>query len=149
MENNIVHRHFFQHSPEAVWEFLTDPELLGQWLMKNDFRPVAGHRFQFHTKSRPGFDGTVYCEVLEVKPFEKLSYSWKGGPGKGRITLDSVVTWTLTSQAGGTELLLEHTGFKGFRMYISYLVMNKGWSLIVKKRLPKKMEMYQHEPAQH
>ncbi len=137
MQKDIRQLWFLPHPPETVWEFLTDPELLTQWLMPNDFKAIVGHRFQFYSKPKLkiGFDGIVYAEVLEIVPFKKLSYSWRGGPGKGRITLDSVVTWTLIPKENGTELLLEHTGFKGIKNYISYLIMNKGWVIGPKKRL--------------
>lgn len=29
---------------EEVWESLTDPDALREWLMENDFRPVEGDR---------------------------------------------------------------------------------------------------------
>ena len=135
MQKEIRHTWFFTHSPECVWDYLTKPELLSQWLMENDIKPIVGHKFRFKTKARIkfGFDGTVYCEILEVIPFQKLVYSWKGGTGKENVTLDSVVTWTLTSRENGTELLLEHTGFKGLKNYVAYLVMNKGWAKIGKR----------------
>jgi uncharacterized protein YndB with AHSA1/START domain len=134
MQRDIKHQWFFQHSSETVWEFLTTPELISQWLMENNFRPIVGHQFQFKTKPRPGFNGVVHCQVLEVLPCQKLSYSWKGGPGDGTIKLDSVVTWTLTAKDKGTLLLLEHTGFKGWKNFIAYLVMDKGWKYKVMKR---------------
>ena len=31
--------------PEKIWRALTQPHLIEEWLMKNDFKPVAGHRF--------------------------------------------------------------------------------------------------------
>lgn len=97
MIKTIKHTWQFSHSPATVWEYLTNPALLSQWLMENDFKAVVGHRFQFKStpKVKIGFDGIIYCEVLEVVPYERLSYSWKGGPGNGKITLDSIVTWTL------------------------------------------------------
>lgn len=139
MQKDIKHTRFYQHPPEVVWEALTNSELLGEWLMQNNFKPEVGHQFQFATKARSkaNFDGNVFCEVLEVQPLKKLSYSWKGGPGKGIITLDSVVTWTLTQKDGGTELTLEHSGFKGLRNYLPYLIMNQGWKLILKRLIPK------------
>ncbi|WP_037575758.1 SRPBCC family protein [Sporocytophaga myxococcoides] len=135
MQKDIRHQWFFNHSPETVWKFLTDPELIAQWLMENDFKPVVGHKFQFTTKPKVKvkFDGIVYCEVLEVKPYTNLSYSWKGG-SKGQITLDSVVTWTLTPRDGGTDLVLEHKGFKGMKNYLAYFFMNIGWKAKVMKR---------------
>jgi uncharacterized protein YndB with AHSA1/START domain len=144
MLREIKHQWFFPHPPEIVWEFLTNSELLSQWLMKNNFQPIVGHEFTFTTKSKinPAFDGTIFCKVLEVTPHKRLSYSWKGGPGKGKITLDSVVTWTLTPQDNGTELHLEHKGFKGMRNLLAYLIMNKGWILIVRKRLTNQLKAH-------
>lgn len=134
MSRSIVHKWFFEHDVDTVWEYLTDSELLAQWLMPNDFEPTVGHQFNFRTKPKVkfGFDGTVYCEVLEVVPKQKLSYSWKGG-ANGKTSLDTVVTWTLTSQEGGVALLLEHSGFKGVRNYLPYIIMGKGWLKIVKR----------------
>ena len=31
--------------PEKIWGALTQPHLIEEWLMKNDFKPVVGHRF--------------------------------------------------------------------------------------------------------
>lgn len=136
MRKDIRQTWFLEHSPELVWEHLTDSELISQWLMQNDFKPVTGHKFRFYTKPMInfGFDGNVYCEVLEVVPNKKLSYSWRGGPGKGKITLDSVVTWTLTPKANGTELMLEHTGFEGMKNFMAYFFMNKGWGSKIKNK---------------
>jgi uncharacterized protein YndB with AHSA1/START domain len=146
MQRTIKHSWFFAHSPEVVWKYLTKPELIAEWLMENDFKPVVGHQFQFRAKPKIkfGFDGIIYCEVLEVIPCKRLSYSWLGGAGIEKITLHSVVTWTLTSKEGGTELLLEHRGFKGMRNYLAYLIMNKGW-MKIGKRLAKRINISKNE----
>ena len=34
------------HPPEKIWRALTQPHLIEEWLMKNDFKPVVGPRFQ-------------------------------------------------------------------------------------------------------
>ena len=31
--------------PEKIWRALTQPHLIEEWLMKNDFKPSVGHRF--------------------------------------------------------------------------------------------------------
>ena len=31
--------------PEKIWRALTQPHLIEEWLMKNDFKPVVDHRF--------------------------------------------------------------------------------------------------------
>lgn len=97
--------------------------------MKNDFLPIDGHEFQFRTKPVPGldFDGVVYCKVLEIIPFKKLSYSWKLGPGDGTINVDSVVKWELRPKDNGTELLLDHGDFAVLENMGIFDAMNKGW----------------------
>jgi uncharacterized protein YndB with AHSA1/START domain len=129
MAKIIRHQFFFPHPPETVWEYLTKPELMEQWLMKNDFQPIIGLDFQFKTNPIPGldFDGIFYCKVLEVVRFKKLSYSWKSGPGNGEINLDSVVIWKLEPKDKGTELFLEHSGFAKKENLNFYNGLLHGW----------------------
>ncbi len=135
MKKEILHQLFFPHSPEMVWEYLTTPELMEQWLMPNNFQPAVGHSFQFKTKPIPSLDidGIFHCTVLEIVPFQKLSYSWKSGPGDGTFTVDSIVVWTLTQKENGTELLLQHSGFKEVENLSVYAAMNGGWLANMKK----------------
>ena len=129
MTQVIKHQYFFPHPPETVWEYLTTPELMAQWLMKNDFQPIIGYDFQFKTGPIPSldFDGICYCKVLEVVPFKRLSYSWKCGPGEGKITLDSVVMWKLQPTEKGTDLFLEHNGFEKEENLNFFNGMSRGW----------------------
>ena len=129
MTKIIKHQFSFPHPPETIWEYLTKPELMEQWLMKNDFQPIVGLDFQFRTNPIPSldFDGIFYCKVLEIVPFKKLSYSWKSGPGEGKITLDSVVIWKLESTDKGTELFLEHSGFAKKENLNFYNGLMHGW----------------------
>jgi uncharacterized protein YndB with AHSA1/START domain len=129
MEKSIQHTFFYAHKPETVWEYLTKPELMEQWLMKNDFQPIIGLDFQFRTSPIPSlnFDGIFYCKVLEIVPFKKLSYSWKSGPGDGKITLESIVVWKLQPTDKGTELHLEHSGFAKEENLDFYNGLMHGW----------------------
>jgi len=129
MAERIKHQLFFPHPPRAVWEYLTNAELMAIWLMKSDFQPILGHEFQFRVNPVPSldFDGIVYCRVLEIIPFEKLSYSWKLGPGDGVINLDSVVRWELHPKDNGTELILDHGHFTIIENLGILNAMNKGW----------------------
>src|SRR4051812_1912572 len=107
---SIVVEYDLAHAPAKVWRALTESELVSAWLMKNDLRPIVGHKFTFQSQPMPGWDGVVHCEVTEALVEHKLTYTWRGGSGDFR--LDTVVTWTLTPTAGGGTLLrLEHTGF--------------------------------------
>ena len=142
MQRDLVIKWFFPHPAEKVWECLTTPELISQWLMKNDFKPIVGHKFRFHTRPIPkmGFDGIVYCEVLKIVTNKKLVYTWQGGPKPGVIRLDTVLTWTLTPGAEGTTLLLEHTGFKGLQNYLTSIFLERGWKKNVARRFIKILE---------
>lgn len=134
MNKSIHHRYFFPQEPKTVWNYLTDASLIAQWLMPNNFEPIIGYEFQFRSKPAPQieFDGIAYCRVLEIIPMKKLSYSWKCGPGENRITLDSIVIWTLNPKDGGTELILEQTGFKELENASIFLAMKDGWIKHVK-----------------
>ena len=33
------------YPPEKIWRAITQPHLIEEWLMKNDFKPVVDHRF--------------------------------------------------------------------------------------------------------
>jgi len=136
MQRDLVIKWHFPHPPEKVWKYLTEPELISQWLMKNDFQPVIGHKFQFQAKPIPkmGFDGNIFCEVLEIIPNKKLVYTWKGGPKPGVIGLDTTLTWSLSPEGEGTRLVLEHTGFKGWKNYLASIFMEQGWKKGIARR---------------
>jgi uncharacterized protein YndB with AHSA1/START domain len=103
---SVVVEREMAHRPEKVWRALTEGQLIEQWLMANDFQPVAGHRFTLRTSPVPGWNGIIECEVLVVEPNTRLAYSW------GTMGMESAVTWTLTPTAGGTHLRMEQSGFK-------------------------------------
>jgi uncharacterized protein YndB with AHSA1/START domain len=145
MAKSITHQFFFPQPPTAVWEYLTKADLMELWLMKNDFQPIIGHDFQFTINPIPrlDFDGIIYCRVLEIVPFKKLSYSWKSGPGEGKITIDSVVVWTLEPKEKGTELLLEHSGFSETENLAMFTGLNGGWLTNIKK-IAERLNTAQH-----
>ena len=93
-------------SPEKLWRALTQPHLLEEWLMQNDFTPKVGHRFQLKREPKPDVKVVIDCEVLEVDPNRTLSYAWKA------FGTDTVVTFTLTPTPTGTHLRVEQSGFR-------------------------------------
>ena len=96
------------HPPEKLWRALTQPHLIAEWLMKNDFAPVVGHRFNL----RGDWGGVLDCEVLAVEPNSTLSYTWNFTHGDAAYDLKSVVTFTLTPTRTGTLLRMEQVGFR-------------------------------------
>jgi uncharacterized protein YndB with AHSA1/START domain len=89
------------YPPEKIWRALTQSDLIEDWLMKNDFEPVIGHRFNLRADW-----GIVDCQVLSVELNKTLSYTWAAHD------LKSVVTWTLTPTSTGTHLRMEQSGFR-------------------------------------
>jgi uncharacterized protein YndB with AHSA1/START domain len=89
------------HAPEKIWRALTQPHLIEEWLMKNDFQPVVDHKFTLR-----GDWGAVDCQVRTIQQHTTLSYSWAAHG------LESLVTWTLTPTSKGTTLRMEQTGFR-------------------------------------
>lgn len=98
---SIVMEREFPYPPEKIWRALTQPQLIEEWLMKNDFQPTTGHRFELR-----GDWGSVACKVLEIEPHRTLAYSWDAHG------LKSVVTWTLAPSGAGTTLRMEQAGFQ-------------------------------------
>jgi uncharacterized protein YndB with AHSA1/START domain len=86
---------------EKIWRALTQPHLIEEWLMKNDFKPVVHHRFNLRADW-----GAIDCQVQAVEPNKTLSYTWD------TKDLRSVVTWTLTATSTGTRLRMEQSGFR-------------------------------------
>ena len=98
---SVVVEREFPFPPEKIWRALTQPHLIEEWLMKNDFEPAVDHRFTLR-----GDWGSVDCQVLAIEPNKTLSYTW------GAMGLESVVTWTLTPTGTGTHLRMEQAGFR-------------------------------------
>jgi uncharacterized protein YndB with AHSA1/START domain len=97
----VVVEREFPHPPEKLWRALTQPHLIEAWLMKNNFLPVTGHRFNFSADW-----GSVDCLVTEVETNRTLAYTWSA------YGLESVVTWTLDATKQGTNLRMEQSGFR-------------------------------------
>ncbi len=98
---SVIVERDFAHPPEKLWRALTQPHLIAEWLMKNDFAPTVDQKFKL-----TGDWGSVDCKVLVVEANKALSYAWDA------MGLESVVTWTLTPTKGGTHVRMEQSGFR-------------------------------------
>mgnify|MGYP001551602271 CR=1 FL=1 len=125
MQKEIKQMWFFRQTPQEVWEYLTKPELIEQWLMKSDFQPIVGHKFRFIGGCNDEGNNVANCEVLEVKPYSLLSYSWQANSAKDNKPFDSKVVWTLVLKENGTELQLVHNGFTVLE---DLALHNDGWT---------------------
>jgi len=132
-ETQTIHQQYdLPYPPAKVWRALTDPELLGQWLMSTDMQAAVGNSFTFRMEPSQWWDGIVHCEVLELEREKRLSYTWRSGPESS--PLDTVVTWTLTPTGQGTRLTLEHTGFVPKNKF-AFQGAEQGWQRNVGERL--------------
>jgi uncharacterized protein YndB with AHSA1/START domain len=105
---SVVVEREISHPPEKIWRALTQPHLIAEWLMKNDFQPVVGHRFSLSGQ----WGGVLDCEVLAVEPPRTLAYTWNFANENAAFDLKSVVTFTLTPTPAGTLLRMEQQGFR-------------------------------------
>ena len=132
---DIVFDETFPHVPAVLWRALTDGELIGRWLMQpQGFAAVTGNRFTYQTTPAGAWDGVIRCEVLEVRPNERLVYSWTGGDA-GNVgygsQLDTVVSWTLSPVDAGTRLQLIHAGFVRAVNDMAFENMSDGWTKVL------------------
>jgi uncharacterized protein YndB with AHSA1/START domain len=100
---------------EKIWRALTQPHLIAEWLMQNDFRLERDCPFTLR-----GDWGSVNCRVLTIEPNRTLVYSW------GAMGLESTVTWILTPTDAGTHLRMEQTGFQANQTQ-AFMGAKAGW----------------------
>ncbi len=122
--DNIILERTYAYPIQCVWEALTDPASLADWLMPGDFKPIVGHKVTLHCDPRPEFDGAVEVEVLEADKPRLLSYTWK----TSNMRKPTTVTYILTPTSDrGTHLRLEHKGFEGDSGIVMHPIFKDGW----------------------
>ena len=124
----VVVEREFPHPPEKLWRALTQPHLMEEWLMKNDFKPEVGHHFNL----RGEWGGVLDCEVLTIEPQKTLAYTWNFAHADAAFNLKSVVTFTLTPSGAGTHLRVEQVGFRPEQKQ-AYGGAHAGWKQFFEK----------------
>jgi uncharacterized protein YndB with AHSA1/START domain len=129
----------FAASPEKLWKAITDKNEMKQWYFDlGEFRPEVGFTFRFEG----GPDHKTYihiCEVTEVIPLKKLTYSWRYEGYEGI----SYVTWELFPEEKGTRLKLTHAGLETFPVSNPDLAPGnfaEGWKDIIGNQLRKYLD---------
>jgi uncharacterized protein YndB with AHSA1/START domain len=130
MENSPVTVEAIYEAPvTVVWQALTDNSEMRKWYFKLDeFKPEVGFRFQFEGGSE-NETFTHLCEITEIIPENKISYTWKyqGYPGS------SEVTFQLIPQGDKTRIVLTHEGLETFPSSPAFAKENfrEGWKMII------------------
>jgi uncharacterized protein YndB with AHSA1/START domain len=115
--------HRFAAPREQVFDAWTNPDVLKRWwaagatwdtpLAEVDARQGGAYRLSMRTDE--GEVHTVYGEYREVRPPERLAYtwSWEEGPGPAmRGAENTLVVVDFVEDGDGTIVKLTHTGFE-------------------------------------
>jgi len=107
-ETSIVKTVFIDAPREAVWEYLTDKDKLGEWYHHAEANLADGETYTLYRIDDEGQnDSMISGRVLEINPPSKLVTTFVIDAFQGNET---TVTWVLEDAAGGTRLHLTHDG---------------------------------------
>jgi uncharacterized protein YndB with AHSA1/START domain len=126
----------FAAAPARVFAAWTEPELLRRWWAavqgwetasaEVDLRPRGRYRLVMRDPQQ-GLEYAVGGEYLEVRPPERLAYTWtwEGDAEIMRGSEGTLVEVEFHDDDGGTEVVLTHRGFGGERIRDLH---GEGWS---------------------
>ena len=115
VQNSLVLTRILQAPRERVWQAWTDPQMLARWWWPERFHTAyevdlrEGGRYRFRSADLP--DIGVLCVAgvyLEVRPPERLAYSWEWENCDEPSTR---VTVELVEHSNQTEVRIGHQGF--------------------------------------
>jgi len=119
-----------------VWLAITEKGEMKNWYFDlAEFRAEPGFVFEFTGGADPGIQYVHICEITEVVPEKKLSYSWRY---KGYAGI-SYVSFELFPQGEKTLLRLTHTGIDSFPVDNTDFAKHNfimGWNQIITVSLP-------------
>jgi uncharacterized protein YndB with AHSA1/START domain len=139
MENSPIVVEITLNAPASkVWKAITSDQEMKKWYFDlPGFKAEKGYKFHFNG----GTEHKTYlhlCEVLEVVPEKKLSYSWRydGYEGNSKVSFD------LTPEGDKTKLKLTHEGLETFPPNPDFARNNfvEGWNQIIKTSLKNYLE---------
>ena len=136
----IILEKTFKTTPSKLWNALTDNKEMKHWYFNlEDFRAEVGFQFQFSGGPSPDKQYLHLCEVTEVIPEQKLTYSWKYDGYAGI----SYVSFELFPDGENTKLKLTHEGLESFPNENADFARHnfeEGWDSIINESLQKYLE---------
>ncbi len=141
MENKKIYlERLFNADVKKVWSALTDKNEMQLWYFDlKEFQPEVGFVFQFTGGPSPEKQYLHICEITEVIPQKKLSYSWRY-EGYAGI---SFVSFELIPKGNKTLLKLTHSDIGTFPADITdFAIKNfeEGWNAIINTSLKNYLE---------
>lgn len=142
-KHSIIVERIFDADKKMVWRAISEKELMKQWYFDlAEFKTEVGFKFEFMGGPEEGTQYKHLCEIIEVIPEQKLTYSWRYEGYEG-ITY---VTFELFDENGNTRLKLTHTGFETFPAIPDFAIHNfeTGWNEIINVSLKGFLEKSKH-----
>lgn len=128
---DLIIERIFNAPIEQVWKALTEKDLMKQWYFDlEEFKPEVGFTFQFTGGPSPEKQYLHLCEVTQVVPNHKLSYTWRYAGYEG----NSLVSFELFEEGNKTLLKLTHSGLETFPKTNPDLAVHnfeEGWNSIL------------------
>ncbi|HEX8563010.1 MAG TPA: SRPBCC domain-containing protein [Flavobacterium sp.] len=127
----VIVERTFNVLPSEIWSAITDNSKLQQWYFRlSEFKPEPGFRFTFTGGPEDGPQYVHLCEIVEVIPQERISYTWiyEGIPGETLVTVD------LTPNERGTKVTLTHSGIETIATAgpdFAKSNFNQGWTYFI------------------
>ena len=143
-QQNVIVEHAFNADRPLVWRAITEKEMMKQWYFDfTEFKAVVGFKFEFMGGEDGGKQWKHLCEITEVVPESKLTYSWKYEGCTGI----SYVTFELFDENENTRLKLTHSGIATFPADVPELAIHnfeQGWNHIINISLKEFLEKNNH-----
>ncbi len=131
----IILERTFKAPVSKVWKAISDKNEMKHWYFDlKEFKPEIGFKFDFTGGPDDGKQYLHLCEITEVEPEKKLTYSWSYDGYEGI----SFVTFELFPQGNETLLRLTHKGLETFPKSNPDLDAKnfvEGWNHIIHKSL--------------
>lgn len=127
--NTLTLQRLLPGTPERVWAYLTESDLRRRWLAAGSMQPAVNTAFELVWRNDElstsaseraegfGAETRATCQVTELVPLRKLSFTWPGG---GEVTFDL--------EPQGDEVLLTIT-HRRVADHTMALMVGAGWHM--------------------
>lgn len=110
---DIEHSIYVEAAPAVVWDSLTAPKHVPQWLGCLRYEKAIGHVFYMQQddprRADDDTEGATHCRILSLDEPHGFAFSWYL-PGMPETRVDI----TLHERESGTEVVLTHSGWGQF-----------------------------------